>query len=70
MSKLIINNTTGYLDYVVFGCVLSVIDEGFVSGENQYCFHTQFGMGDGGVIHVEAAKTRGNTHSFKVYEGE
>lgn len=68
MSKIIINNTTGYLDHIVFERVLSVVRDGFISGENQYCFHTQFGMGDGGAIHVEASKTKSGTHSFKVYE--
>jgi hypothetical protein len=66
MSKIIIHNETSQdSDVFCVNVVSAVMKKGFVSGENQYCWHTIFPcvFRD---IKVIALKTRGNTHTFKV----
>lgn len=63
MSKIIIHNESSHPDSRAINLVQSVVRGGFLSGENQYCWHTYFGAWR---IGVTAMKTRGDTHTFKV----
>jgi hypothetical protein len=65
MSKIIIENTSKLIDIKALYSVMQVIDMGFISGENQYCYVTKFT----GCI-VYARDTRGTTHSFKVEDND
>ena len=63
MSKIIIHNETdSQTDLFCMRLVYSVVSNGFISGEKQYCWLT--------VYHdkwnVIAMKTRGETFTFKV----
>ena len=61
MSKIIIENTSELSDIKSLYYVMQVIDMGFISGANQYCFVTTFTD-----CIVYARDTRGTTHSFRV----
>jgi hypothetical protein len=61
MSKIIIENTSQISDRKALDRVGSVMSDGFVSGDNQYCFVTTFAD-----CIVFTRDTRGTTHSFKV----
>jgi hypothetical protein len=65
MSKIIIENTSQISDRKALDRVASVMSDGFVSGENQYCFVTTFTD-----CVVYARDTRGTTHSFKVVDND
>lgn len=67
MSKIIIHNESSVSDYEAIDYVRAVVGLGFLSGENQYCWHSGFLEPD---ISVVALKTRGDTHTFKVLDGE
>jgi membrane-bound metal-dependent hydrolase YbcI (DUF457 family) len=61
MSKVIIENTSESSDIKALYYVMQVVDMGFISGDNQYCYVSEFKD-----CVVYARKTRGLTHSFKV----
>ena len=61
MSKIIIENTSHISDRKALDRVGAVMSEGFISGDNQYCFVATFKD-----CVVYARDTRGTTHSFKV----
>jgi len=63
MSKIIIHNNSKANDIVAIHVVKSVVSDGFVSGENQYCWTTAFSPLD---LRVNAKPTRGTTHTFEV----
>lgn len=66
MSKIIIHNETeGESDCRCMGLVVAVMQCGFMSGEKQYCWLTNFNV-DGRSVNVISMKTRGDTHTFKV----
>ena len=65
MSKIIIENTSQISDRRALDRVGSVMSDGFVSGENQYCFVATFAD-----CLVYARDTRGTTHSFKVEDND
>jgi hypothetical protein len=65
MSKIIIENTSQISDRRALHVVSLVMCDGFVSGDNQYCYVTKFT----GCI-VYARDTRGTTHSFKVEDND
>lgn len=69
MSKIIIHNKSKFSDQNAVECVLSVVKSGFISGEKQYCWVSQFyhPIISGGVD-VLSMKTRGETHTFKVVD--
>jgi hypothetical protein len=61
MSKVIIENTSKLSDIKALYYVMQVIDMGFISGDNQYCYSSVWKD-----CVVYARQTRGTTHSFKV----
>ena len=63
MNKIIIHNNSDCSDFVATTAVSKVINSGFISGENQYCWVTSFSAVG---IDVVASKTRNKTHTFKV----
>ncbi len=65
MSKIIIENTSKISDRRALHVVSVVMSDGFVSGENQYCFVATFID-----CVVYARDTRGTTHSFKVVDND
>jgi hypothetical protein len=65
MSKIIIENTSKISDKKALDRVRVVMSDGFVSGENQYCFVATFTD-----CVVYARDTRGTTHSFKVEDND
>jgi hypothetical protein len=65
MSKIIIENTSQVSDMRAMHKVQCVMDLGFISGENQYCYVTTFTD-----CIVYARDTRGTTHSFKVEDND
>jgi hypothetical protein len=65
MSKIIIENTSKVSDMEALHKVQCVMGYGFISGDNQYCYVTDFT----GCI-VYARDTRGTTHSFKVEDND
>lgn len=71
MSKIIIENEADLIDSIAMRLVYSVISSGKISGENQYCWATQFTVGiNPRKVTVIARKPRGDTHSFKIVRGE
>ena len=60
-SKIIIENTSQLSDIKALYYVMQVIDMGFISGDNQYCYVSEWKD-----CVVYARQTRGTTHSFKV----
>ncbi|ANJ65543.1 hypothetical protein [Pseudoalteromonas virus vB_PspP-H6/1] len=64
MSKIIIHNESKIDDRSAIECVAEVVKMGFISGQNQYCWVSQFAHPP--EIKVLASKTRGKTHTFKV----
>jgi hypothetical protein len=63
VSKIIIENTSQISDRRALHVVSMVMCDGFVSGDNQYCFVTTFAD-----CLVYARDTRGTTYSFKVVD--
>jgi len=63
MSKIIVHNESSFSDVRAMQFVTVVMNRGFESGENQYCWVTVWGNYG---IEVHAMKTRGNTFTFKV----
>lgn len=71
MSKIIIHNESDLPDRVAVTMVSRVMADGFVSGEHQYCWASQFtDKVSGDIFGVVALKTRGKTHTFKVINTE
>lgn len=67
MGKIIIHNECSLSDSRALECVKRVVDMGFQSGENQYCWVTSFKHPVFNVnLVVYAMKTKGRTHAFKV----
>jgi hypothetical protein len=64
-SKIIIENTSQLSDIKALYYVMQVIDMGFISGDNQYCYVSEW---EDCVVY--ARQTRGTTHSFKVMPNE
>lgn len=64
MSKIIIHNMhENVSDATAVQMAAHVMANGFVSGENQYCWLTHWKSLNAIVVSM---KTRGNTHTFKV----
>lgn len=63
MSKIIVHNESSFSDVRAMQFVTMVMNRGFESGENQYCWVTTW---ERYSIEVHAMKTRGNTFTFKV----
>ncbi len=63
MSKIIIHNNSTVSDAIAVEIAGRVMQMGFVSGENQYCWMT---TSDTYGIEIHAKPTRGTTHTFEV----
>lgn len=68
MSKIIINIKSDITHDHAIAMVRSVINEWFISWDNQYCRGTTFTDREWKIRAVMAKKTRWDTHSFIVYD--
>jgi hypothetical protein len=65
VSKIIIENTSKVSDKKALFRLTSVLNLGFISGPNQYCYVSTFTD-----CVVYARDTRGTTYSFKVMDND